>query len=330
MNYQIDINQLRNLFKYVSDSMSVIEGIFVNKRIRFTQPAALNDPLEFNPAIRFDSDDSKFRKYEYRGITMPSIHDWYRLNLIESRINNYGILSLTDNPFSFEMWCQYANGHKGFLIEFNITDKTKPELELTEGTTLRAHRVRYVKNYTVNIDTLERNNKQIPFYRIRDTIFLRKTNHWKHEREYRIVRSLNDCEDLKPPERKTSYRDKKVYLFPISLTCISSVIFGVNTSRDVKKKIIESCQGSSISFLQTVIMKDQQNRIDFVPIDYFGSTDKFLEMLPQLFTADTYEVKYKDTISVSNLNEIPYYHIQPNDYDEYYNKQVSKLKNANL
>jgi len=329
MNSRMDINQLRTLFKYVSDSQAVIEGLFVKKRIRFTQPAALNDPLEFNPAIRFDSDDSNFRKYEYREITMPSIHDWYRLNLVESRINNYGILSLTDNPFSFEMWCHYANGHKGILLEFNIPNKSKPELELTEGEIHRVHRVRYVKNYTINIDVLERNNKNIPFHRIRGAIFLRKTNHWKYEREYRIVRPLSDCEEFKPPKRRTSYRDDNFYLFPFSLACISSVIFGVDTPRDVKQKIIELCQGSEISFLQTIIMKDQQNRIDFVPIDSFGSTAKFLGMLPQLFTADAHEAKYKEKITVSDLNQIPYYHIQPNDYDEYYQKQVSKRDKSN-
>ena len=109
MNSRTEIKQLRTLFKYVPDSSPVIEGIFVKHRIRFTQPAALNDPLEFNPAIRFNSDDDNFRKYAYQGITMPSIHDWYRLNLIESQINNYGVLSLTDNPFSFELICgRYA------------------------------------------------------------------------------------------------------------------------------------------------------------------------------------------------------------------------------
>ena len=330
MNSQTNIKQLRTLFKYVSGSSNVVDGIFVNHKIRFTQPAALNDPLEFNPAIRFDSEDSNFRKFVCCGITMPSIHDWYRLNLIESRINNYGLLSLTDNPFSFEMWCHYANGHKGILIEFNIANKAKPELEILEGKHLRAHKVRYVKDYHINIDQLERNKKTIPFHRIRDAIFLRKTSHWRYEREYRIVRKLSECDTFEPPERRTSYRDNKIYLFPITPKCISSVIFGVNTPMKVKQKIINSCQGTNINFLQTIVLKDQQNKIDFVSIDSFGSIDRFLGMLPQLFTADSIEVKHKDCIPVTSLNEIPYYHIQPRDYDEYYKKQVAKQKAANI
>ena len=95
--------QLRTLFKYVSDSTEVINGIFRDHKIRFTQPAALNDPLEFNPTIRFYSEDGNFNPFEYKGINFPSIHDWHQLNIIEPRINRYGILSLCDNPYSFEM-----------------------------------------------------------------------------------------------------------------------------------------------------------------------------------------------------------------------------------
>ena len=329
MSNRIDIKQLRTLFKYVSDSPSVIDGIFLHHKIRFTQPAALNDPLEFNPAIRFDTDGNNFKMYNYRGIDMPSIHDWYRINLIESRINNYGILSLTDNPFSFEMWCQYANGHRGFLIEFNVADKSKPELEISEGTRLRAYKVRYVRNYQINIDQLRRGKKSIPFHRIRDAIFLRKTSYWKYEREYRVMRPLSDCGDFRPPKQKTSYRDNNIYLFPMSMNCISSIVFGVNTPRDVKHKVINSCKGTKISFLQTIIQKDQQNKIDFVPIDNFGSLDNFLTMLPQLFTTDTIMGKYRERIPVNSLDEIPYYHIQPKEYEEYYEKQLARKKAAN-
>ena len=199
-------------------------------------------------------------------------------------------------------------------------------LEILEGAYLRAHKVRYVKDYHINIDKLERGKKSVPFYLIRDAIFLRKTHHWKHEREYRIVRPLSDCDDFRPPKQRTPYRDIKIYLFPITPKCISSVIFGVNTSRDIKHKIISSSKDSNISFLQTIILKDHQNEIKFLPIDSFGSVEQFLSMLPQLFTADSIEAKYKENIPVKTLSEIPYYHLQQEDYDTYYRKQKEKRK----
>lgn len=277
MNEQIELKQLSTLFKYVSDESKVVEGIFRDHKIRFSQPAALNDPLEFNPTIRFDLEsDNLYKKFQYKGVVMPSIHYWYWLNLIEPRINKFGILSLTDNPYSFEMWCHYANGHKGFLIEFNIPDKTKPTLQLTEDTNLKLHKVRYVKDYMVNIDRLSQGRDTIPFHRIRDAMFIKKTKLWKYEREYRVVRELADCDTYRPPAKRTSYRDKKVYLFPLSLSCIANVIFGVNTSQKIKRKVIEYCRNTDINFVQTVISKDLQNKIEFVPIDQWESIDKYL------------------------------------------------------
>lgn len=323
-----EIKQLRTLFKYVSDNSEVIDGIFRDKKIRFTQPAALNDPLEFNPAIRFSSEENNFKRYNCNGVIMPSIHDWHHLNLIESRINEFGILSLTDNPICFEMWCNYANGHKGLLIEFNIPNKTKPTLQLQEGTTLRVYKVRYIKDYMINVDRMFRGGNSIPFHQIRDAIFLRKTRHWKYEREFRIVRRLSDCETYSPPTRRTSYRDEDgLYLFPLSLNCISNVIFGVNTPQEVKEKVIKYCKNTKIEFLQTVIHKDLQNKIDFLPIDLFGPTEKYLAMLPQIFINDSIMDRYgKDYIIINSLSELPYYNLQPKDYEEYYKKKLAQSK----
>ncbi len=323
MNTRKEINELGTLFKYFSDSKDVIQGLFIDKRIRFTQPAALNDPLEFNPSIRFDDAGNNYRKFEYRGVLLPSIHDWYCLNLIESRINNYGILSLTDNPYSFEMWSHYANGHKGFLLEFNIADKSKPELEIERGKHLRIHKVKYVRDYSINIDQLKQGKKTIPFNSIRDEIFLRKTSHWKCEREYRIIRELNRCENFKLPNPKTSYRDNNIYLFPIDKQCISSVIFGINTSREIKSRIIDLCQGSKVNFLQAIMLKDKQNKMEFVSIDSFGNVDNYLKLLPQLFTTDSVIADHKQPIAITSLKEMPFYHLQSNDFDEYVKKRLT-------
>jgi len=319
MDTQIEIKQLSTLFKYVSDASVVVDSIFRDHKIRFTQPAALNDPLEFNPYIRFNSESNNFKRYKCQGIPMPSIHDWYRLNLIESRMNEFGVLSLTDNPFSFEMWCHYANGHKGFLIEFNIPDKRKPTLQLTEKVNLKIHKVRYVKDYIANIDKLDPTGTFIPFHKIRDAIFLRKTKYWKYEREYRIVRKLSECDTYQPFKERTSYRDQKIYCFPLSLSCIANIIFGVNTSQEVKRKIIASCKNTEINFLQTILYKDSQNKITFKPIDELGAIDRYLKMLPQTFTSDSIEEKYYGNyIAVNSLQELPYYHLQSSDLEEYY------------
>ena len=331
VNKLIEIERLSTLFKYVSDAPKVVDSIFQDHKIRFTQPAALNDPLEFNPAIRFNLEGDNFKHYQYNGVSFPSRHFWEHINLIEPRINMFGILSLTDNPFSFEMWCRYANGHRGFLVEFNIPDKTKPTLQLTERVNLKVHKVRYVKDYVINLDRLYDADGVIPFYKIRDAIFLRKTKHWKYEREYRIIRQLIECDTYKPPVQRTSYRDNEsLYLFPLSLSCIRNIIFGVNTSEQVKRNIIEYCKGTNINFLQTVVYKDLQNKIVFLPIDCFGAIDRYVKMLPQTFLQDSIMEKYNGKyIDINSLSELPYYHLQPNDMEEYYKKQLNKRSTTN-
>jgi len=319
------IQQLRTLFKYVSDSDKVIDGIFQDHQIRFTQPAALNDPLEFNPSIRFDFNDDKFNYYEHNGVDFPSLHDWYQLNVIEKLINRYGILSLCDNPFSFEMWSHYSNGHRGILLEFDIPDKSKPTLQITDEIKLRSHKVKYVKDYLINIDKITSGKDYVPLHKIRDAIYLRKTSHWKYEREYRIVRRLDECPNYKPRTKRTSFRDKNIYLFPLSLKCISAVIFGVNTSQKIKKKIIDVCTGANIPCLQTVIYKDQQNRIEFIPIETFGTVGKYLELVPQVFVTDYIKVERGPTLHMSDIKKLPYYHLQPDDWDDYYKKRLSKV-----
>ena len=65
---RMEVKQLRTLFKYSTDSPKILEDLFRKNKIRFTQPAALNDPLEFNPYIRFDSDGDQYRPFQYHGI----------------------------------------------------------------------------------------------------------------------------------------------------------------------------------------------------------------------------------------------------------------------
>ncbi|MDP3981597.1 MAG: DUF2971 domain-containing protein, partial [Chlamydiota bacterium] len=293
-----------------------------------TQPWAINDPFEFNPAIRFKSKADDYRYYEYDGVTFPSNYLWNWLNLIESRINVYGILSLTDNPFSYEMWSHYANGHRGFLIEFNVGNKKKPRLESQKGVSSPVHRVRYVNVNIVNVDKMTNKNNKIPPSQFRDKIFLRKTKLWRHEREYRVIRPFDSCETYRPPAQRTSYRNNDVYRFPISLDCIVSVTFGVNTSIEDKEKIIRLCDGYKIAFLQALIPKDSKNEVRPRPISDFGSLENYLTMEPQIFTFDSIENNYfhEPTIKVNSLSEIPYYNIQKEDYDLYYKKRKTHLQ----
>lgn len=127
-----------------------------------------------------------------------------------------------------------------------------------------------------------------------------------------------------PPKKRKSYRDKKgVYLFPLSINCITSVTFGVHTLSKTKKEIMEICENSNIVFMQTVIFNDN-GKIIYIPIEHFGTKDKYLSMLPQVFTRNSTDEKTREFITVSSLDRIPYYHLQPEDWNYYFKKQLAK------
>jgi hypothetical protein len=218
------------------------------------------------------------------------------------------------------MWSHYANGHKGFLLEFNVGGKLRPRVELEKGVPIPIYKVRYVSTNTVDLAKMCNRKGLIPDYQFRDWIYLRKTKIWKYEGEYRAIKHLESCETYKPPSVRRSYRDNNVYLFPMSIDCILTVTFGVNTPVEDKKRIIKLCAGYNITFLQVLIDKDEQNQVRPVPINLFGSIDTYLDMPPQLFTFDSKEMQYanKPVMKVESLQEIPYYAMQKGDYDSYY------------
>ena len=59
---RFDTSKIDSYFKYFSDDENVFDGIFTHHVIRFTQPRALNYPLEFSPTIRFHDNESPHSK----------------------------------------------------------------------------------------------------------------------------------------------------------------------------------------------------------------------------------------------------------------------------
>ncbi len=303
--------EITTYLKYCSDNEAVINGIFSGRKIRFTQPWALNDPLEFNPSIRADSWQNFHADYEFNGKYFPSGELWYRIRIVESQINNFGILSLTKVPDSFDMWSRYANGHKGFLIEFK-EDFTKHScMRSKTGVEYPVERVIYVEDYSINLDKLANEyTDRIRPEELRKILFYRKTSRWAHEKEYRLVRPLTESLDYQPMQRNTSYRDNKIYLFDFSLDCISSITFGAYMSIECKKHIEASCEGYNISFRQAWITRNEKDefglpgKVRTVSIDKFGSRDRFYSMIPQAFCWDMTQA---EPVRIDNLSELPYY-----------------------
>lgn len=306
------MKKFSSFFKYFSDDSRVIEGVFKNRKIRLTQPWGMNDPLEFNPSLKFKSITNSNDFYKLADNLMPSIELFYRVQLIESQINAFGILSLTKQPLSFDMWSRYANGHKGFLIEFKPDFNSHPCMKSKQGVTYTVKKVKYIKTYQLDIESLSDENGDLLAENLRDDIFYKKSSRWGKEMEYRLVRPFTDIPSY-IPIADHPHRDDSVYLFDFSLECIKSVTFGACMSSENKKTIIESCKNHGVEFYQSFIIRNQLDKaksfgdVQLLSINEFPSLNHLYGMLSYAFIRDKPIKTQEEPINISNLEDLPYY-----------------------
>ncbi len=326
---QIASREYDSYFKYFSDKDEVMEGIFKEQKVRFTQPRALNDPLEFNPTMRFQGNTNSYCFYDLDGNVFPSIEFFFRVQIIESQINEYGILSLTKIPDSFDMWSQYANGHRGFVIEFKNDFYSHPFMKSKAGDQYPVRKVEYVDDYSICLDDLVDKNHEIPVEVLHNELFFKKTSRWEYEDEYRMLRPLADSPDYQPSPKNYPYIDVGVYRFPFDWDCVSSIILGANMSTENKRKIVESCKEHNIHLSQAHIIRDLKDRfgkpstILIFGIDEFMNEEKYLQAKPQLFCTDIVKVSHKyNELNIAQITDLPYY----KDYENIVNQLYSNLK----
>jgi len=306
---RVDPPQITTYLKYCSDDDRVIRGLFEGHKIRFTQPAALNDPLEFNPSIRFHDDGRNFTRFFFDGIPFPSEEERLLQYIVESQLNRFGVLSLTKVGDSFDMWSRYANGHKGFLIELKEDFNKHACMQSKDGAEHEVRQVAYVDEYAVNIDDLVDEHGQSPLDRVNEYMFFTKTTRWKEEEEWRLVRPLAECPNWMPLTDKT-HRDLRVHLFEFSLDCVLSVTFGACMTGENRRRIMEACKGTDIEFRQACIGRDRKDRwgrpgeVGFdTPKDWSRLLDEDLWMVREL----EYIRKYTEPpIAIRSLKELPY------------------------
>ena len=139
-----------------------------------------------------------------------------------------GIYSLSKRPDSVLMWSHYGKNHNGFVVGF---DSEHPFFGRH-----RSHQyidvlseVIYSRN-RIEVDVANpKNNKA------EDTnkILITKNIEWEYEKEYRLIRKLDEAAAMGYPISKPP-----IFLFKIPCECIKSVIFGIDCSQETKSEII--------------------------------------------------------------------------------------------
>lgn len=134
----------------------------------------------------------------------------------------YGILSLTAVKDNLLMWAHYSAAHTGAVICIDIEDTNFAKC----GNVFQED-VEYRDD-----DALPELPQNLQDVRVKEHFFI-KSKEWKYEKEYRIVRYLNNGK--KEPRRSGELYD--LYLFDLPPSCIHGLIFGVRCEEGTKEKI---------------------------------------------------------------------------------------------
>lgn len=219
-----------HFYKYVTADRAI--QILRDLSIRFSQPAALNDPYEGHALV----DVEGVREHFVSGIEetgkprvyAEDVFDRSFQSVLEAPLESIarvhatlGVLSLTEELDNILMWAHYGENHRGVVIEFHLDT---PDLLIPSPGGDVLNRLGAVL-YT------SRKLKILPFPQdIVDALF-RKSNEWSYEREWRIVRTLNRLRESSP--------GSEVYVCDLRPETIKSVVLGARIDPDKAKTIID-------------------------------------------------------------------------------------------
>lgn len=173
-------------------------------------------------------------KHALAGNTPKHLLNWLFQTLtyaiVNAKIQNVGILSLTTDYTSCVMWSHYAKNHEGICIEIEMPQNTKGLKSV-----VYAHRQPSLTIYEANHEKLGKLTE----------LFYTKSKNWKYESEWRIVALTGNG-----PE-------------PIPGTRVTKIIYGLNTSKITKLKVEQSI-GTNVETHQMKMMRNYSLKLDKV------------------------------------------------------------------
>jgi hypothetical protein len=218
------------VYKYLNTDVG--KRVLSKFSIRFTQPAALNDPFEalwlFDEDLRNETIKTTklFFKLKFgRDMNddeleeLPAKIDETLLNVPKFFSEEIGFLSLSKEKNISLMWSHYADEHRGIVIGFDsdIFPKDLHDVSYT-----------YIRPTYIQPEIEGTGWKQLL------TLLTTKSEHWSYEKE---VRSFSRLENAASVPMKI--RNYDVCLFSFPPESIKEVIFGWHTPLNERQEIQE-------------------------------------------------------------------------------------------
>jgi len=126
------------------------------------------------------------------------------------------------------MWYHYADGHRGFVIEFDSEQQEFRKIG-------KPWKVEYV------------NSQPVYDHRVGNIDFFRfKPKYLEFEKEFRIIRPLKECVAMKVEGQVT------LYSWPLPLTCIKAVYLGHRLGAEFRNRLMKALLGTDVRKYETV------------------------------------------------------------------------------
>lgn len=233
--------------KAKSDNKMRLASI-ANNNFWFSKPENLNDPFDCRPEFREPkgfreteriiqelNDDEidylatqlpgtktksevikRYRLlYDDKSISIHLLHSFTK-RLVQTRMSNMGVLSLSETNSNCLMWAHYAKNHSGICVGYDIPEDTRG-----------LHKVQYRQRQpmlSVHQAFSEKSGKLLE-------MLYTKNNHWKYEKEWRIAR----------------LEGNKLYNVGNARTL--NIYFGINVS-SATKKFIKRELGNNLNYIE--------------------------------------------------------------------------------
>jgi len=202
-------NISKKLYKYHVCSIEALQNLSQNK-LWFSKPGRFNDP--FDCAIPFNIDGSekeylelynnlvnrltepgrldKIKEVESRYLTdgKPNLAFKHHTNevqlkgnleLIKSKFSQMGVACFSEKLDDILMWSHYANGHRGFCLEFDTYCEPFQNID-----NIQIQKVIYSDSYPLLSPAAVTETKYMPIEPL-----ITKSTDWKDEKEWRLLMS---------------------------------------------------------------------------------------------------------------------------------------------
>jgi hypothetical protein len=206
-----------------------LEGIFRGELTSSlwsqTSPAAKNELERRFPGMSDSLGEAFLQIYTRKGCeAVEQRHERNPTAVFEVMDHNFGILCLAESAADLKIWSHYADGGRGFLMEFDPTHSWFHGKREARDSFRHLRQVKYVferpKAHLLDTTELE--------------FLYTKWAMWQDEREWRIIRNFNEH------SRRLDHRDpygNEILLFSVPPESIKSAVLGYSAKPELEAEI---------------------------------------------------------------------------------------------